>query len=238
MLAGHLLAFVELLGGPVLVPLGMTERGVVVEADLGIEGVHAAVGAQDQRVDLGEIAVAFGEAAVQLDQDVGRTVDRRRVREIGIDARLASLGRRETVDRVDVAHDDGVGIGGGDGLDLDATLGRQHQQVLLRAAVERERRVVLLGDVARALDPHSLDDVTLDVHAQDVGRVQSGLGGVVGQLDAAGLAAPADLHLGLDHDRVPGGIGLGDRLVDRRRDTARRHGDVVAGEVLLALILE
>ena len=28
--------------------------------------------------------------------------------------------------------------------------------------------------------------------------------GVVGQLDAAGLAAAADLHLGLDDDRVAG----------------------------------
>ena len=61
-LAGHLLALVELLGGPVLVPLGMAERGVVVEADLGVEGVHAAVGPQDQRVDLGQVAVALGEA--------------------------------------------------------------------------------------------------------------------------------------------------------------------------------
>ena len=64
------------------------------------------------------------------------------------------------------------------------------------------------------------------------------LGGVVGQLDAAGLAAAADLHLGLDHDGVAGGVGLRDRFVDRRRNATRRHRDVVAGEVLLALILE
>ena len=44
--------------------------------------------------------------------------------------------------------------------------------------------------------------------------------GVVGELDAAGLAAAADLHLGLDDDRVAGRVGLGDGLVDgvgRRR---------------------
>ena len=84
-LARQLLALVELLGGPVLLPLGMAEVGVVVEADLGVECVHAAVGPQDQRVDLGEVAVAFGEAAVQLDEDVGGTVDRRRV-ELRVDS--------------------------------------------------------------------------------------------------------------------------------------------------------
>ena len=42
LLLGQLLALVELLGGPELVPLRMAERGVVVEADLGVEGVHLA----------------------------------------------------------------------------------------------------------------------------------------------------------------------------------------------------
>ena len=32
--------------------------------------------------------------------------------------------------------------------------------------------------------------------------VRAALVGVVGQLDAAGLAPPADVHLGLDHDRI------------------------------------
>ena len=62
--------------------------------------------------------------------------------------------------------------------------------------------------------------------------------GVVGELDAAGLATAADLHLGLDDDGVPGSLGLGDRLVDRDGDAARTHGDAVAGEVLLALVFE
>ena len=88
------------------------------------------------------------------------------------------------------------------------------------------------------LDPHALDDVALDVHAQDVAGVQSHLVGVVGELDATGLAAAADLHLRLDHDGVPRSLGGRDGFVDRVGDAARRHRDVVAGEVLLALILE
>ena len=110
--------------------------------------------------------------------------------------------------------------------------------MLLGGAIERERRVVLLGDVAGVLDPHPLDDVALDVHAEDVAGVHAHLVGVVGQLDAAGLAATADLHLRLDDDRVAGRIGLARPPRRRCRDAARRHRDVVAGEVLLALVLE
>ena len=42
LLVGQLLALVELLGRRVLVPLGVAERGVVVEGDLGVERVHLA----------------------------------------------------------------------------------------------------------------------------------------------------------------------------------------------------
>jgi hypothetical protein len=67
-----------------------------------------------------------------------------------------------------VQLDDRVGVGLGDRLDLDTALGRQHQQVLLRGTVEGEAGVVLLVDVGCLLDPDPLDDVALDVHAEDV----------------------------------------------------------------------
>ena len=233
-----LLALVELLGGPVLVPLGMAERGVVVEADLGVEGVHLAVGPQDQRVDLGQVAVALGEAAVQLDEDVGGAVDRLRRSSFAStqpggpsasDSPSTGLMWSMTMASGFVAATASIST---------PPSARQHQQVLLGGAVERERGVVLLGDVGGVLDPHPLDDVALDVHAEDVAGVRADLVGVVGELDAAGLAAPAHLHLGLDDDRVPGGVGLTHRLVDGVGHTTRRHRDVVAGEVLLALVLE
>ena len=62
--------------------------------------------------------------------------------------------------------------------------------------------------------------------------------GVLGDLDPAGLAAPADPHLRLDHAGIADPLGGGDRLVDGRGDLAARHGDAVLGEQLLALILE
>src|SRR3546814_5540043 len=47
------------------------------------------------------------------------------------------------------------------------------------------------------LDPHRLDRVALDVHAEDVRGVGAGLFGIIGELDAAGLATTSHLHLGL-----------------------------------------
>ncbi len=64
------------------------------------------------------------------------------------------------------------------------------------------------------------------------------LGFVVGELDAAGLAAATDLHLGLDHDGVAGLVGFLHRLVDGVGRPTGADRDVVAGEVLLALVLE
>ena len=56
-------------------------------------------------------------------------------------------------------------------------------------------------------------------------RMFAGVGadlvGVVGQLDAAGLASPADLHLGLHHHRVADALGGGDGVVDGGDGLAR-----------------
>ena len=134
--------------------------------------------------------------------------------------------------------DDGVRVLRGDLLDLDAALGREHQQVLLGGPVEGEAGVVLLVDVRGPLDPHSFDAVALDVHAEDVPGVQADLVGVVGELDPARLAAAADLDLRLHDDRVAGRLGLRDRLVDGLGDAAGADRDPEAGEVLLALVFE
>ena len=108
----------------------------------------------------------------------------------------------------------------------------------LGGAVEGERRVVLLGDVARLLDPHHVHRVALDVHAEDVPGVVARLGGVGGELDAAGLAPASHLHLRLHHDRVAELVGRLDRLLHGVGRRSRRHGDPVAREELLALVLE
>jgi phytoene/squalene synthetase len=72
---------------------------------------------------------------------------------------------------------------------------------------------------------------------KDLGRMAADGLGVVGQLDAAGLAPAAHLHLRLHHHRVAGGVGLGHGFVHRVGHAPRRYRDAEAGEVLLALVL-
>ena len=64
-----------------------------------------------------------------------------------------------------------------------------------------------------------------------------GVGGVVGELDAARLAAPAGQHLRLDDDLAAELLGGGARLLRGRREPAVGDGDAEAPEELLALVL-
>ncbi len=68
--------------------------------------------------------------------------------------------------------------------------------------------------------------------------MEANLVGVGGQLDAPRLSSTADLDLGLDDDRIPGGVGRGHRFLHGVGHTPGGYGDSVAGEVLLALVLE
>ena len=96
--------------------------------------------------------------------------------------------------------DERVGVLLGDLLDLDATLGREHEERLLCASVEGQREVVLARDVGGALDPEPPHDVAVDVHPEDRLGLRGGVRGVICELDPARLAAPAGEHLGLDDD--------------------------------------
>ena len=148
------------------------------------------------------IASNCDERRVELLDDRGdllllaRVLDARAVDEPPRDPRL------EAFERVDVQPDERVRVLLGDLLDLDAALRREHEERLLRAAVERDREVVLLRDVGRLLDPELAHDVAADVEAEDVARLLLGVGGILGELDAAGLAAAAGQHLRLDDDRA------------------------------------
>src|SRR6202034_2997098 len=57
-------------------------------------------------------------------------------------------------------------------------------------------------------------------------------------LDSAGLAPSADLDLGLNHARITDVVGRVRGLVDGLGMPSERHGNAVAGEQLLALILK
>ena len=97
-------------------------EGVVVEVELGVGGEHAAVLRDDQRVDLGQRAVALVEGAVEAgDQRAGRA--HQVAAEADLDRQLAALERLEADGRVDGRAVDRLRVARGDLLDLDAALG-------------------------------------------------------------------------------------------------------------------
>src|SRR3712207_4436342 len=73
---------------------------------------------------------------------------------------------------------------------------------------------------------------------EDVLGARLGVLGVVGELDAAGLAAAAGLHLGLDDDGLPDLPGDRLRLLGRLGDATGEHGDTVRGQQVTGLVLE
>ena len=162
---------------------------------------------------------------------LGRIVDAGAVDEPARDPGL------EALERVDVQAHERVGVVLRDLLDLDAALRGEHEERLLRATVERDREVVLLRDVGGLLDPDLLDDVAADVEPDDVPRLLLRVRGILGELDAAGLAAAARQHLSLDDDRAAELLGSRARLLRGRREPPLGDRDSELLEELLALVL-
>ena len=147
------------------------------------------------------------------------------------------MPRLEALERIDVQPHESLGVGRCDFLDVDPALRREHEERLFRAAVERQREVVLPLDVGGLLDPDPADDVAADVHAEDRFRVSLGLVRSGGELDAAGLAAAARKHLRLDDDLPAELIGGLPRLGGRRGDATLGDRNAEAAEELFALML-
>ncbi len=127
-------------------------------------------------------------------------------------------------------------------FDLHAALNGADRKKGAVRPVEQERKVVLGLDVGRLSDQDAVDRVALDVHAEDLAGLLLRVIWTVGQLHAAGLAAPAGLYLRL-HDHLadalsrvcgrdlPGFLGgVGDLVL--------RNRDAVLGEQLLSLKLK
>ena len=146
---------------------GLPEVGVGVEGDLAVQRQDLVVGGAHQRVDL-------DQGGVLADEDLPQLLDGHRggVEHLGGQVALLGDGARErqvdTLDGVDGHLGEPLGLGGGDLFDLHAALDRAHRQVGAVGAVEQEGDVVLLGDVAGLGDQQLLDDVALDVQAEDV----------------------------------------------------------------------
>ena len=234
---GVLLALIALDGLVVGRVVGVAEGCVAVEGDLGVQHVQASLAGDDERVDLHEVGVALDVGPVQQAQQLDGLFGDGGI-QLGVDDPPAAGLGRQALGGVDVDAGDGLGRAGGHLLDVHAALRREHAQVPARRAVEGEAGVVLLGDVGGLLDPEAPHEVAADVQTQDRLRVTPDLTGVGGRLDAAGLAAAAHVHLRLQHDRIADPVGGRDRLVGIEGHLARRSGQPVGGEELLALVFQ
>ena len=154
--------------------LRMAGQRRVVEGDLGVEAdepLHRrAVGARladdGQRVDLDEVRVVGEHRPDEAlgDPDGGLEVAAQAHRE----REVAGLEVEQAQDRVRVAADDRLGmVSTATCLDLDAALGRAHQQDPAGGAVEDRRQVELLDDVRGRRHEDLAHGDALDVHPED-----------------------------------------------------------------------
>ena len=201
---------------------GVVERHLGIQADQALDGRARRVGlANDrQRIDLDEVRVVGEHRPDEAlgDRDGGLELPAQTHRE----RELARLVVEQAQHRVGVVTNDRLGLVDGHLLDLDAALGRAHQQDPPRGPVEHGRHVVLADDVGGRRDEHLADRDALDLHAEDLAGNALGRLLVVGQLHPAGLAAPADQHLRLDHH---GGRAVAEEASGRRACLGHRAGD-------------
>jgi hypothetical protein len=220
-------------GGRVLVAV---ER-IGVHGDLGVQGHDVARSRYQQRVDLHEHGVLGHEHLVQPGQHGPHRPDHV-LGDAGLEGQPPAVEVLEPDQRVYMQLDHRVRVLVGDLLDVHAPHPRQHGHGLLGAAVEHDRRVVLLGDVGGLLDVQLVDREPADVHSKDRLGVRFGLLPVARELDPAGLSAAADLHLGLDDDRKPELLGGLHGLLNGGRMAPVRDGNRVLLEQQLALVFE
>ena len=157
--------------------------------------------------------------------------------EAGFRDDLVGLGLVDAGQRVDRDLGEGLGALDRELLDLHAALDGAHGQVVAVRAVQQHGEVVLLGDVGALGDHDLVDGVALDVHAEDGGGVLEGLVRGLGDLDAAGLAAAADLHLRLDDNDAADLLGSGLGFFRGVRNDAGKHGNAVCLEEIARLVL-
>ena len=150
------------------------------------------------RVDLGQRQVVVdegpregGDDPRQRAQLVARDADAR-----DGDLRDVVLERHEVRE---VGAREVLGVALRDLFDVDAAHVAEDDDGALVARVPGDGGEVLLDDVALLLDQHARGLLAVDRQREDGGGGFAGLGGGVGELDAARLHAPAREHLRLEH---------------------------------------
>ena len=208
----------------------MAKQRVVVEADLGVEAEQLPVLGDDQRIDLEQAHVRFGERLVEPGEHAAHLL-----LQIGVEAeRLAKRGAHDAGRcwrRIDRDGDDLVRRVVRDLLDVHAAFGRHHDGDARGGAVDQHREIELLLDGGAFLDVEPVDQLALGAglmrdqrRAEDAGRFLLHVVDRLHDLDAAGLAAAAGVDLRLHHPhRAAERLRGLHRLIDREgRDALGR----------------
>ncbi|MDT4839293.1 hypothetical protein FQZ97_730790 [compost metagenome] len=222
----------------------MTEQGVGVEVELGVQGDDVALAVAVQRVDFDQGSVGVHVALVELLEHVhglggGISGQADRIGDLG------GLLGRQAGQRIDVFGDDFLGGGVGHFLDVHAAFAGGDERNLLGGAVGDQRHVVFLLDVGAVFDVQAADLLAFraglmrdQLHAQDFRGQLADVVQRARQLHAAALAAAARVDLRLDDPNRSTQLFSGSHgLVDGKSGDPARHGDAKLLQQFLALIL-
>src|SRR5215471_3788926 len=222
--------------------VGMAEHRVVVERHLGVERQDLAGLRHQERID-------FCQRSVGL--DIGAK-ERRHERDALLEAlpgqtqregELARLKREHAERRIERLADDRGGILGSDFLDLHPPELRDHHRGKPSRPVEGNSQIELPIDVQSLFDQDFLYPLAggtgLDgheIHPED--RLGESLRfiGILGQLDAAALAAASGMNLRLDDGAPPETLGDLAGFGGIVGHFAARHGHAVARQDRLGLV--
>ncbi|MCY1363620.1 hypothetical protein D9M69_503880 [compost metagenome] len=224
--------------------LGLTEHGVAVDVDLGVQAVQVAVGLDHQRVHFQQGQVVVLEQLGQANEDVGELLDLVAL-QAQLERQLTALVGLCANQRINGGLEDLLGSLVGDLLDVHATLGGGHEHDTAAGTIYHGAQVQFLGDVGAGFDQDFADRLTIGVSlighqalAQPVGGEGLGIFLALDQLHAARFTAAASVDLGLHNpfaatDLFAGFCGFFRGVYGK----ALGYGQAVFSEQLLTLIL-
>ena len=222
----------------------VTEQGVRVEVELGVQRDDLARTRQDQRVDFGQRRIGFPVGFVQALQ-VGARVGDRFFRHADLAGDVVGLLIGQADRRFDRDAVDFFRVAVRDFFDVHAAFRRGHQHDFLGDAVGDHRHVQFFLDVRAFFDQQAAHFLAFraglvghQLHAHDLVRVFAYLFDRLGDFHATALAAAASMDLRLDDpDRAAQLFSCFHGLIHRHARNAARNGHSELSEDLFALIL-
>ena len=222
----------------------MTEQGVRIEVELGVQRDDLAVAGQDQRVDFGQRCVGVPERLVQALQDRAclrqRSSGHADLRGEFIRFRIFQTDRRVDSDLVNQLRRLFR-----DFFDVHAAFARSHHDDFLRDAIDHKADIQFLLDVSAFFDQQAVHLLAFraslvrdELHAEDLVRVFTNLFQRLCDLHAATLATATRVDLSL-HDPYRAAelfSGL-DRVIHREDRLAARYRDAEFPQDFLTLVL-